>query len=140
MLFHFLNGSKACLNSSGLLARQCLEEGLFYGDDLPEQDRRILEQYAATNVADAVDRQLRLRTRREFIDIIYRAVYKGRCHLVGYNLPYDLSRIAYDFKKARGRFAGGFSLGIWSYIVASRNGTASLIWDSRSSVCVVIEA
>jgi hypothetical protein len=31
-------------------------------------------------------------------------------------LPFDLSRIAYDFKDARGRFAGGFSLGIWSYI------------------------
>jgi hypothetical protein len=94
----------------------CLEEGLFYADDLPEEDRRILEQYMSTHVADATDKRLHLRTRREFIDIIYRAVYKGRCLLIGFNLPFDLSRIAYDFKNARGRFAGGFSLGIWSYI------------------------
>ena len=95
---------------------QCLEEGLFYADDLPLKDRRILEQYVATQSADAADKRLYLRTRREFIDIIYRAVYKGRCLLTGFNLPFDLSRIAYDFKDARGRFAGGFSLGIWSYL------------------------
>jgi len=99
-----------------IVGGHCLEEGLFYADDLPEEDRRILEQYIATHVADAADKRLRLRTRRQFIDIIYRGVYKGRCLLIGFNLPFDLSRIAYDFKSARGRFAGGFSLGIWSYI------------------------
>lgn len=61
-------------------------------------------------------RQLRLLTRREFLDELYRAAYKGRCLLVGFNLLFDLSRIAYDFTAARGRFAGGFSLGFWSYI------------------------
>src|SRR5438128_4886549 len=99
-----------------ILDGQCLEEDLFYADDLPAEDLPILEQYIATHSADATDKRLHLRTRREFIDIIYRAVYKGRCLLVGFNLPFDLSRIAYDFKSARGRFAGGFSLGIWSYI------------------------
>src|ERR1700726_4472980 len=33
-------------------AGRCLEEGLFHGDDLPEEDRRILERYAATHRAD----------------------------------------------------------------------------------------
>jgi len=33
---------------------------------------------------------------------------------VGFNLPFDLSRIACDVTDARGRFAGGFSLGFWS--------------------------
>jgi len=47
---------------------------------------------------------------------LYLAAYKGRCLVVGFNLPFDLSRIAYDFTKARGRFAGGFSLGLWSYL------------------------
>src|SRR5437870_10534055 len=88
---------------------QCAEEALFYADDLPERDRRILEHYVANHSADAVDKRLHLLTRREFLDKLYRAVYKGRCLLVGFNLPFDLSRIAYDFKNARGRFAGGFS-------------------------------
>jgi hypothetical protein len=35
--------------------------------------------------------------------------------LVGFNLPFDLSRIAGDVAPARGRFAGGFSLGLWFY-------------------------
>jgi hypothetical protein len=88
---------------------QCLEEALFCADDITAEERRTLEEYAA-------DKRLPLRTRREFIDIIYRTVYKGRCLLVGFNLPFDLSRVAYDFRDARGRFAGGFSLAIWSYI------------------------
>jgi hypothetical protein len=35
--------------------------------------------------------------------------------LVGFNLPFDLSRVACDFTTARGRFAGGFALELWSY-------------------------
>ena len=88
---------------------QCLKESLFYGDDLPEKDRRVLERYVATH------RGLDLLTRRQFLEKLYRAAYKGRCLLVGFNLPFDLSRLAYDYAPARGRFAGGFSLGLWSY-------------------------
>jgi hypothetical protein len=46
---------------------------------------------------------------------LYRAAYKGRCLLVGFNLPFDLSRVAFNFTAARGRFAGGFALELWSY-------------------------
>jgi len=99
-----------------IVGDQCLEEALFCADDITAGERRILEEYAAANDADAADKRLHLCTRCDFIDIIYRAAYKGRCLLVGFNLPFDLSRIAYDFRDARGRFAGGFSLGIWSYI------------------------
>src|SRR6266403_3191606 len=98
---------------------QCLEEGLFYGDDLPSKDQQVLERYVATHKAEVNEggeQQLHLLTRREFLDRLYIAVYKARCLLVGFNLPFDLSRIAYDFASARGRFAGGFSLGLWPYI------------------------
>jgi hypothetical protein len=98
---------------------QCVEEGLFYADDLSENERRILEKYVKMHRPEVVDegfQQLRLLTLREFVDRLYRAAYKGRCLLVGFNLPFDLSRIAHDFTKARGRFVGGFSLGLWSFI------------------------
>ena len=57
-----------------------------------------------------------LLTRAQFIDKFFQAAYKGRCLLVGFNLPFDLSRIAFDVAPARGRFAGGFSLGLGSYL------------------------
>ena len=94
----------------------CLEEALFYGDDLPKEDLDILENYVKTHEADAINKKLRLLTRREFVDKLFRAAYKGRCLVVAFNLPFDASRVAYDCTTARGRFAGGFALELWSYI------------------------
>jgi len=100
-----------------IVAGQCREEGLFYADDLPARDLEILKNYAATHSADVAEgnAELRLLTLSEFLDKFYRAAYKSRCLLVGFNLPFDLSRIAGDVAPARGRFAGGFSLGLWFY-------------------------
>jgi hypothetical protein len=90
------------------------EEGLFYADDLPAKDRKTLEKYVAAQNSRGT--RLLLLTRREFLKKLYKAVYKSRALLVGFNLPFDLSRIAFTSRPARGRFAGGFSLAIWSYI------------------------
>ncbi len=115
---------------------RCLEEYLFYADDLPTKDREVLEQYAAKHRADTVEegsRRLTLLTRREFVDMLYGAAYKGRCLLVGFNLPFDLARIARDFTTARGRFAGGFSLLIWTYRDDAGNERAHAY---RPSICI----
>jgi len=103
-----------------IVAGRCLEEGLFYGDDLPKKDLEAFQRYVATHVAEAANKQLRLLTRRQFLAKFYSAAYKGRCLIVGFVLPFDLSRIPRDFASARGRFAGGFSLGVWSYIKNGR--------------------
>ena len=94
------------------------EEGLFFADDLPKSDLNTLKEYVETYDADVTEgsRQLRLLTLSEFLDKLYFAAYKGRCLLVGFNLPFDFSRLAYDVLTARARFAGGFSLGLWQYI------------------------
>jgi hypothetical protein len=100
----------------------CLEEGLFFADDLPTRDRQILNQYVAKHQADVHRggrRELLVLTRSEFVRKLYETAYKGQCLLVGFNLPFDLSRIAFNSSTARGRFAGGFSLGLWSYFDAS---------------------
>jgi hypothetical protein len=97
---------------------RCLEEGLFSAPDLPDEDRRILERYVAKHKADTVSEgngKLLLLPLGEFLDKVFMAAYRGRCLVVGFNLPFDLSRLASDFASARGRFAGGFSLGIWTY-------------------------
>ncbi len=98
---------------------ECLEEGLFFGDDLPRPERQILERYAAAQKPDTVahgNRQLRLLTRHDFVERLFLFAYRARSLLVGFNLPFDLSRIAHDFTRAEGRFTGGFSLGLWSYL------------------------
>lgn len=97
----------------------CTDEGLFCADDITPEEYRVLEHYAATHRPDAVgvsSARIHLWTLRQFLEKLYRAAYKGRCLVVGFNLPFDLSRIARDFASARGRFAGGFSLGLWSYL------------------------
>ncbi len=95
------------------------EEGLFYADDLSERERKTLEKYVGRWNKRAIRNSeitLLLLTRREFLKKFYKAVYKSRALLVGFNLPFDLSRLAIAARPARGRFAGGFSLALWSYI------------------------
>jgi hypothetical protein len=89
------------------------EEALFYADDLPSKDRKTLEKYVASH--NKLGARLLLLTRSEFLKKLYKTVYKSRALLVGFNLPFDLSRIAFTARPARGRFAGGFSLALWSY-------------------------
>jgi hypothetical protein len=97
----------------------CLEEGLFYADDLPDDERAILQRYVSTRKADTaagVAQKIRLLTRSDFVERFYKDVYKGRYLLVGFNLPFDLSRIAYDATIARGgKFSGGFSFALSAY-------------------------
>ena len=107
-----------CGSYQFVVAGRCHEEGLFYADDLPEEDLAILKRYVETHRTDVTECNLPLHllTLPEFLDKLYRAAYKGRCLLIGFNLPFDFSRIAHDAAAARGRFAGGFSLGLWYYI------------------------
>ena len=93
---------------------ELLEEALFYADDLPSKHRKTLEKYVASQNKRGT--RLLLLTRSEFLKKLYKTVYKSRALLVGFNLPFDLSRIAFTTRPARGRFAGGFSLAIWSYV------------------------
>jgi hypothetical protein len=100
---------------------KCLEDGLFFGDDLPSADRATLEAYVATHAADTDRRrgvpQLRLLSRRGFLEKLYTAGYDGRGLVVGFNLPFDLSRLAVAFGNTKDRrFAGGFSLALWDWV------------------------
>lgn len=88
-----------------------LSESLFYGDNLPAEDRQILQAYVDHNV----DNSLSLLTRSQFAEKLFKNAYKGRCLLVAFNFPFDASRVACNFANARRRFAGGFSLDLWSF-------------------------
>ncbi len=97
---------------------ECLTEALFGADDLSTAERHVLTQYVAMQPADVAEdgvERLSLLSRADFLKRFYRLVYKGRVLLVAFNQPFDLSRLAHDVTDARGRYAGGFSLGVWSY-------------------------
>lgn len=114
---------------------ECLEEGLFYPDDLGEWDPEAaelvrgleVEQPEALEVAQdqIANPRLVFAGLKEFLDrTFYRAAWKLRAGVVCFNSPFDLSRIAWRSAEARtgkglrerGRidpYAGGFSLAVW---------------------------
>jgi hypothetical protein len=79
---------------------RCIEEGLFYADDLPQSDIRTLEKYKddkrnAANIERLPARMsLELMTRSGFVDRIFWRAIQRRELIVGFNLPFDLSRLA----------------------------------------------
>lgn len=100
----------------------CVEEGLFYPDDLPERDPdgyAILARFVEDSTADVAPgfpTDLRCEPLSWWIEErLYRYGYRhrNRCLVVAYNLPFDLGRVASHWKPATGRYRGGFSLGIW---------------------------
>lgn len=100
-----------------------IDEGLFHGDDLGIEDLAKLRAYQRTHMADTNRREpLRLISRREFLtEVFWPVAYKQRGLVVGFNLPFDLSRIAVGSGTARGSFfGGGFSLVLWDYMKDGR--------------------
>jgi hypothetical protein len=101
----------------------CVQEGLFYGDDLQRTDpagMAVLRRYAANTWA-ATDRgtkrRIELLSRGQFVEkVLYASAWNGRARVVGFNLPFDLSRIAIDCKEGRKTNRGGFS-----FILAAGN-------------------
>jgi len=93
----------------------CIEEGLFYADDLPPADVKTLESYRDHRKTTAniewfpAKMTLRLMTRSSFVNrIFWKSIRWGEL-VVGFNLPFDLSRLA--ARAANGR-KGSWSLGL----------------------------
>jgi hypothetical protein len=87
----------------------CITEGLFYADDLATtrpDEYAVLRAYC-----DNSDDLAPLISQREFIkERFYRIAYNLKGLVVGFNLPFDLSRLACKSSRARAPFKGGFSL------------------------------
>jgi hypothetical protein len=97
---------------------ETIDEGLIAGDDLPESDLLTLRDYIAAHDADTPARDpLRLLARRDFLkQVFWPLAYKARALVVGFNLPFDLARLAVGWGEARGDpYGGGFSLTLWEY-------------------------
>ncbi|HUF97155.1 MAG TPA: hypothetical protein VMM60_03425 [Ilumatobacter sp.] len=100
----------------------CIEEGFFYADDLPERDPdgfaelRDFVRHHRAEVTPGYWRQIRLLPRRQFVEeVVFHWGYRNQATIVGYNLPFDLSRLAIKAAPARGRNRGGISLQLWDH-------------------------
>jgi len=98
------------------------EEGLFHDDRLPDSDPdgyAVLCDFAATHQAETTgfhrNRTLMLRSQSDFLDTVLWPAIQADALIVGFNLPFDLSRLACDVSPARGRHQGGFSFVLWEY-------------------------
>jgi hypothetical protein len=108
------------VTEAGTVRLLLLEEGLFHGDDLADRDPgglAAIERYASQTSG------LPLIPASRFIhEVLTPRCYKRRdAHLlVGFNLPFDLSRLASDWGEARGEHEGGFSFVLETYGDAER--------------------
>jgi hypothetical protein len=104
----------------------CVEEGLIYADDLPDRypdGSETLLRYADAT-PPAVDRKvpdaawrMRVLSAGEFAEhVIVQFGYRARAWIVGFNLPFDLSRLAYNASESRDYLQGGFSLTLAEYL------------------------
>jgi hypothetical protein len=105
----------------------CVEEGLFYPDDLAESDPdgyRVLCDYAAGHDSDAAPGYSSPEAGRLVVlwpvsrwleDRLHEYGYRhrDRCDLVGFNLLFDLTRLASYWGPGTRSYRGGWSLGFW---------------------------
>ena len=78
------------------------EEGIFYADDLPAKERKVLESHIKTAVSDVASFPPRfpLYSRSQFMKRVFKPAIKHDGALVcGLNLPFDLARLALDWSK-----------------------------------------
>jgi hypothetical protein len=91
---------------------QLWERGAFYEPDvLSEPERKLVRQVMDAEIAASTGERVRMLTRAEFVEqVFYDSGYAVGAQIVGFNLPFDLSRLAIRYGSARRGMRGGFSL------------------------------
>jgi hypothetical protein len=87
-----------------------LEEGIFHHDELGAKELGVLRKYARVTKPETADDgcdRLRFYSRSEFVTEVLGLAIQAKALIVGFNLPFDLSRLAVDWENAD---EGGWSL------------------------------
>ena len=94
---------------------EVIEEGIFYADDLPERELKVLKTYMETAVSGVrtFPPRFPLYSHTQFMKkVFWPALKKNAAMVVGFNLGYDLTRIAVDWKEGK---KGEWSLILMQY-------------------------
>ena len=78
------------------------EEGIFYADDLPTKERKVLQTYIRSAIPDVASFPPRfpLYSRSQFMQrVFWPAIKRHGALVVGFNLPFDLARLCLDWSK-----------------------------------------
>jgi len=87
-----------------------IARGLFHADDAPNEDRADLEAAFRTLRPTDDGEQLKFISRAEFIEhVLFGWGQEVGALIVGFNLPFDLSRLAIEHTYGKGSMKGGFS-------------------------------
>jgi hypothetical protein len=87
-----------------------IARGLFYADDAPAEDRDDLKAAFRTLRPTDDGERLELISRSEFVDrVLFGWGQEVGALIIGFNLPFDLSRLATAHTYGKGSMKGGFS-------------------------------
>jgi len=102
---------------------ECVVEGIFFANDLPKRDPEAfqrLKKYAKRRKAETHGETSRVIEFRSHSDFLYKVflplAFYARALVVGFNLPFDLTRLAASWGNARGPYYGGFSCVLWEFL------------------------
>ena len=113
-----------------------LEEGIFHSDGVSAKELDVLRRYARATKPETPDDgcdRLRLYSRSKFIKEVFGIAIQAKALIVGFDLPFDLSRIAVDWNTAQN--SG------WTFIMKQwRNPETSKLEPDESFPRVVIKA
>ena len=96
----------------------CQQEGLVYADGLDNESVELIRAFAkanpATKVEEGCPQEIRCESRTEFVDgEFWEALRLGAC-IVCYNSPFDLSRLALEYREAQIKNTG-WSMVMWRH-------------------------
>ena len=82
-----------------------IQEGIFYGDGLPVRDVQTIVAYCKNHRADHLavdcDPHLAAYSRADFVEKVFWQSVRAGALIVGFNLPFDISRISVEWTAAR---------------------------------------
>jgi hypothetical protein len=95
----------------------CREEGLFYADNLDAAQVEVLRKYVDTKGVNPAKwgPRLRLYSRSVFVEKVMFVAVQAGAAIVAFNLPFDLSRLAVEYRVARGAGGRGWSFVVFQY-------------------------
>lgn len=87
------------------------ERGVFYDPPgLAPEEIQTLERFMLTERPSIDGERIFMRTRAAFVEnVFFRQAYRVGAQIVGFNLPFDISRLAIGHVNAKGHMKGGFS-------------------------------